>query len=585
MLLDASAIIIVVSLASNYLKVAALDLVFLYLIALAIIYFTGYYNYGLRSLNYSNIRKLLIAFAIPSLIIYYTNRDFGVAFTYYSCMFFGQMAGRLIAISASDFFYSNSSSLKKVYIFGLNNYSLVHYDLLIRSGIYWPKTFVDDSLNLSALQPPRTSERKFCAEITKLATSCEVHIAPGYWSAFNKLALKLPSSVKVVNISKVDEYITGLDIQKEATFDSLNINDLLMRREYIPAEYSLKTFFKDKTVLITGGGGSIGSELCRQLLNYNVKKMVLVDSAEYSLYTIQEELKDNVAVTCVLCNACDYEALEAVFAEHSIDTVFHAAAYKHVPLVEASKLSSLRNNVVATFNTCSLSHKYKVKNYCLISTDKAVRPTNVMGASKRLCEKVMLSFGADSITTYSSVRFGNVLGSSGSVVPLFLKQIYSGGPITLTDKKITRYFMSIPEAVSLVLMSCEFADGNDLFLLDMGEPVKIYDLACSLILATGKIVSEGPSMSRSEIQIIESGLRPGEKLYEELLIGDDISATKNDKIFRAYEGNFDCSYKDDLLKELIEISHADVYDFLMKHVEGYSSSGEAPNRTELQATK
>ena len=271
-------------------------------------------------------------------------------------------------------------------------------------------------------------------------------------------------------------------------------------------------YYRDKTVLITGGGGSIGGELCRQIAGMQPRRLIILDICENGAYGIQQELFMQYGADFPVCveilSVCERGALEAVFAEYRPQIVIHAAAHKHVPLMEHNCCEAIRNNIFGTLHTADLAEAYGAEHFVLISTDKAVRPTNVMGATKRMCEMMLL--GRDGKTAFSAVRFGNVLGSAGSVIPLFEKQIDNGGPITLTDSRIIRFFMTIPEASSLVLRCGAIAERGELFVLDMGDPVRILDLAYALIRRRGL-------EPQRDIAVIEIGLRPGEKLYEELL--------------------------------------------------------------------
>lgn len=320
-------------------------------------------------------------------------------------------------------------------------------------------------------------------------------------------------------------------IDKQGVINSLRdveIEDLLGRAPISLENKNITNLIKDEVVLVTGGGGSIGSELCRQIIKYNPKQLVILDIYENNLYDIEMELKGeypNKDIKAIVASVRDMERLENVFKEYQPSLVLHAAAHKHVPLMETSPLEAIHNNIFGTFNVSECADKYKVKKFVLISTDKAVNPTNVMGATKRFCELIIQAKDKRSETDYCAVRFGNVLGSNGSVIPLFKKQIIKGGPVTVTDKNITRFFMTIPEAVSLILQAVTYANGGEIFVLDMGEPVKIYDLARTLIKLTGY----EPDV---DIPIKITGLRPGEKLYEELLMAEEgLSSTKHDKIF------------------------------------------------------
>ena len=308
----------------------------------------------------------------------------------------------------------------------------------------------------------------------------------------------------------------------------IHIEDLLFRRSLDINNEESRAFYTDKTVLVTGGGGSIGSELCRQIAKCSPRRLIILDIYENNAYDIQQELIRMYGEALDLCveiaSVRDRARLESIFRHYRPDVVFHAAAHKHVPLMEHSACESVKNNVMGTYNTADMSEKYGVKKFILISTDKAVNPTNIMGASKRMCERV-IQCRADSKTLFVAVRFGNVLGSNGSVIPLFRKQIAAGGPVTITDKRIIRYFMTIPEAAALVMQAGSMAKDGELFVLDMGKPVHIYSLAENMIRLSGLT-------PHVDIEIREVGLRPGEKLYEELLIKtEELDKTDNQMIF------------------------------------------------------
>jgi len=323
----------------------------------------------------------------------------------------------------------------------------------------------------------------------------------------------------------------------------VEIEDILGRDPIVLDNKNISSLIENKVILVTGGGGSIGSELCRQIMTYNPEKLIIFDIYENNLYDIELELKKKYSkekIEAIVGSVRDKARLEKIFKKYNPYLVFHAAAHKHVPLMEDSPLESIKNNVFGTYNVANCADKYKAKRFILISTDKAVNPTNIMGASKRMCEMIIQAKAKVSNTEFVAVRFGNVLGSNGSVVPLFKKQIAAGGPVTVTHKEITRFFMMIPEAVGLVLQAVTYAKGGEIFVLDMGEPVKIYDLAVSLIKLSGL----EPDV---DIPIIFTGLRPGEKLYEELLMNEEgLKKTDNKKI---YIGELtDLDEKDILLK-------------------------------------
>ena len=298
---------------------------------------------------------------------------------------------------------------------------------------------------------------------------------------------------------------------------NVDVLDLLGRDPIEVDIESIMGYVKDKVIMVTGGGGSIGSELCRQLVSHKPKQLIIFDIYENNAYDIQQELKINYPdanVVTLIGSIRNVSRLESVFAQYKPDIVYHAAAHKHVPLMEVSPDEAVKNNVVGTWNVARMADKYGVKKFVMISTDKAVNPTNVMGATKRICEMIVQTYNEISKTDFVAVRFGNVLGSNGSVIPLFKRQIEAGGPVTVTDPNIIRYFMTIPEAVSLVLQAGAYAKGGEIFILDMGEPVKIDDLAKNLIRLSGYTLGV-------DMEIKYTGLRPGEKLYEELLMKEE----------------------------------------------------------------
>jgi FlaA1/EpsC-like NDP-sugar epimerase len=340
----------------------------------------------------------------------------------------------------------------------------------------------------------------------------------------------------------VDGKVTIGDLQE------IEIDDLLGRDAVAPNELLMGRTVAGKTVVVTGAGGSIGSELCRQIMAIGPKKLVLVEMTEHALYAIDHELRERVAagsakagieIVAELSNTASRRSVRSLFLKYQPDTVFHAAAYKHVPLVEHNPISGIGNNIFSALNMALEARANNILHFILISTDKAVRPTNIMGASKRVCELVLQALAASVAksggkTRFSMVRFGNVLGSSGSVVPRFKEQIEKGGPVTLTHRKITRYFMTIPEAAQLVIQAGAMAQGGEVFVLDMGKSVKIYDLARTMIRLSGLTVRDAENPD-GDIAIQEIGLRPGEKLFEELLIGENPKATKHKRIMQARE--------------------------------------------------
>ena len=355
-----------------------------------------------------------------------------------------------------------------------------------------------------------------------------------------EICQKTKAKLKIV--PSISEIIEG-KVQSIQMRD-VKLKDLLGREEVILDKEGIDNYIKNKTVLVTGGGGSIGSELCRQITKHSPKRLIILDIYENNAYDIQNELKrkySDLDLRTIIASVRDKDRLNKIFAEENINVVFHAAAHKHVPLMENNSEEAIKNNVMGTLNVAECANEYNVERFVLISTDKAVNPTNIMGATKRLCEMIIQGIDKKSKTEFVAVRFGNVLGSNGSVIPLFKKQIAEGGPVTLTHKEITRYFMLIPEAAQLVLQAGAYAEGGEIFVLDMGKSVKIYDLAKKLIRLSGYEPEE-------DIKIEITGLRPGEKLYEELLMdGEGLKSTKNKKIFIGEPSDIDF---EDLKREI-----------------------------------
>jgi len=361
-------------------------------------------------------------------------------------------------------------------------------------------------------------------------------------------SLKVRSLPSIANI--MDGQVSIRDLRE------VQVEELLGRDPVPPDETLLGEAIASKVVLVSGAGGSIGSELCRQIVARHPRQLILVDHSEFSLYTILTELEEHLGqgspteIVPELADISEAAVAARIMDRYRPQTVFHAAAYKHVPLVEANPISGLRNNVFGTYHCCVEAERVGASRFILVSTDKAVRPTNIMGASKRMCELVLQARAAEgSDTVFSMVRFGNVLGSSGSVVPRFRAQIAAGGPITLTHREVTRFFMTIPEAAQLVMQAGAMAKGGEVFVLDMGQPIRIFDLACSMIQLSGCTVRNDDNPD-GDIAIEEIGLRPGEKMYEELLLGDNPQPTDHSRIMRAQEAKLSWAELSDLLETL-----------------------------------
>ena len=368
---------------------------------------------------------------------------------------------------------------------------------------------------------------------------------------------------KLKTIPGIYEIIDGkVDIKKIRDVD---IEDLLGREPIKVNMEEMSGYIEERTVLVTGGGGSIGSELCRQIASFNPKHLIIVDNYENNAYAIQQELirkyEGKLNLSTIIASIREYKRMDEIFNKYKPDVVFHAAAHKHVPLMENSPSEAIKNNIFGTLNVARLSDTYKVKRMVLISTDKAVNPTNIMGATKRAAEMIIQTINKNSKTEFVAVRFGNVLGSNGSVIPLFKKQIAEGGPVTITHPDIIRYFMTIPEAVQLVLQAGAMAKGGEIFILDMGEPVKIVDLANNLIRLSGF----EPGV---DIKIEYSGLRAGEKLYEELLMSEEgLTKTANSKIFIGKPVEFDSKkvmHNLEMLKKIVDNEEVELIDSVMR---------------------
>lgn len=429
---------------------------------------------------------------------------------------------------------SNTSTLKRTLIIGAGEAAtLVIKEMKNnKNSEYNPIGLIDDNeykVGKSILGVKVLGTRKDIINVVKTKNIENIIIAVPSINEEDKtriLDICKKTECKIQMLPSIYSVIDGNVSLKE--IKDVDIEDLLGRK---PIELEMKgisDYIKNKSVLVTGGGGSIGSELCRQIAKFNPEKLIIFDIYENNAYDIQNELKykyPDLNLVVLIGSIRDKKRLEQIFNEHNPNLVFHAAAHKHVPLMEDSPMEAIKNNAFGTLNVVECADKYKVKRFVLISTDKAVNPTNIMGATKRICEMIIQSYDKISRTQYVAVRFGNVLGSNGSVIPLFKKQISHGGPVTVTDKNIIRYFMTIPEASKLVLQAGAFAKGGEIFVLDMGEPVKIYDLAYDLIKLSG-------FEPNKDIKIKITGLRPGEKLYEELLMSEEgLTNTSHKKIF------------------------------------------------------
>ncbi len=448
-----------------------------------------------------------------------------------------------------------------------------------QNGRYYPYCFIDktkDKVDYSINGIHIYSEDDHILEVLEKLPIHEIIIAVPDTTKENKERLYSLYSQTGCRVKTYDYPLEATkDEEERPVIRDFSVEELLFRNTINVNSSRAKAFYAGKKILVTGGGGSIGSEICRQLARLSVKQLIILDIYENTTYELQQELMalygDSLNLVTEIASVRDMARMEEIFQKYRPEVVFHAAAHKHVPLMEFSGSEAIKNNVFGTKNVADLSDKYGVERFLLISTDKAVNPTNIMGASKRLCEMVVLSKNQTSKTCFTAVRFGNVLGSNGSVIPLFKKQIEKGGPITITDKRIIRYFMTIPEAVGLVMEANAMAKSGELYVLDMGNPVKILDLAEKMITLSGYKPYE-------DIDIIEVGLRPGEKLYEELLMNDEkLSKTDNKMIFIEK----DEPLSEDVLAEklklleaaLVSSEHDNIVDVIKKTVPTYTDPG------------
>ena len=469
---------------------------------------------------------------------------------------------------------------KQTIIYGAGNAGVQIVESLKKSVVYAPIAFVDDDkarqgtilnyLEVFSFSDINKLIKEKGARVLLLAIPSASQKEK---TQIIKRLTKYPLEVKV--LPSVDNIVNG--IISLDTIRHVGVADILGRDSVEPNQDLLERNIKKRNILITGAGGSIGSELARQIVNLGPCKIILLDNSEFNLYTIHQELSSlltNIEIIPALCTTTNYYQLKKIVSQHQINTIYHAAAYKHVPMVEMNIVSGVYNNVVGTYNIARVADELNVDSMVLVSTDKAVRPTNVMGASKRFAELVLQAFSDTSSTCFSMVRFGNVLDSAGSVVPLFRKQIRKGGPVTVTHRNITRYFMTIPESVQLVLQAGAMAKGGDVFVLDMGDSIKIIDLAYKMIHLSGltPIDNQNPD---GDIRIEFTGLRPGEKLYEELLIGNDVVQSEHPRIMQAKEKKLPLEEVMNCI-DIIKLAREKqdeiiVKELLLKSVDGYTS--------------
>lgn len=479
---------------------------------------------------------------------------------------------------------SGASGEVRVAIYGAGAGGIQLASALRMMHEYRPVAFIDDKKELkgATIAGTKVYSSEGLAELIAKKGIEEILLAmPSLSKGQQKLILEKlePLKVKTKVTPSVESLLNGeLRVQD---IRSIEIEDLLGRDPVLPDARLISAGITAKSVLVTGAGGSIGSELCRQILRLRPARLILLEMSEFALYSIEQELRSlqaalriDVELMPFLGSVLEQEKCTRILQSFSVETIYHAAAYKHVPLVEHNPIEGIRNNVFGTLSIAQAAMASGVSSFVLISTDKAVRPTNVMGSTKRLAELILQAFARQTPKTrFCMVRFGNVLGSSGSVVPLFRSQIIAGGPITVTHPEITRYFMTIPEAAQLVLQAGAMGEGGDVFVLDMGQPVKIIDLAIRMVHLSGlDIKSDATPDGTIEIQHV--GLRPGEKLYEELLIGENVEGTGHPLIMRAQEAEIPWPVLQPLLKDLEQacqrFDFEKVRELLLRLVAGYA---------------
>lgn len=552
---------------------------------------TGVYHFIVRTFNEVFIVKLAISVALTMATLYILNVitpayiPMSIPFMYGFMMFAWVWLSRAVIrfiIKAS--FYSEIGR-KRIAIYGAGDAGQQIAAALHRSDDHLPVFFIDD---YTSLQGQTVGGLK--------VYSVEKALQRFKKDRIDEILLALPSVGRVRKAEIIQQFeiarlkiteLPGLtrlvdgEIQV-SDIQEVDIIDLLGRDPVPPISHLIAKNIQNKVVMVTGAGGSIGSELCRQIIKNKPKMLVIYELTEFALYDIDKELRQTATceIVPILGTVQDQQKLERIIEQYHIQTVYHAAAYKHVPLVECNPIAGLKNNAIGTANSLNAAVKKGVETFVLISTDKAVRPTNVMGASKRMAELYCQAVAETKPDTQISiVRFGNVLGSSGSVVPLFKQQIAKGGPITVTDPEVTRYFMTIPEASQLVIQAGALGTGGDVFLLDMGEPVRIQDLARQMIKLSGLKVRESGSLD-GDIEIAYSGLRPGEKLYEELLIDqDNTEYTEHTRILRSFEKHFPLEEIQGVFSKINQMTAID-HDIdwaltqLEHYVDGYKRSND-----------
>ena len=558
------------------------------IIALPVFIFFDLYRSIIRFMGFTELWSIVKGVTLLALISYFINSLIqGEFYSLTLFFFFWLLCITLIStirLSASSFLLEKFVS-PNVIIYGAGAAGRQLSSALRHSSELKPIAFIDEDKSLQGnflngikvLSPSKLAKlikRKNILEVLIAIPSAKRYEISRIVSSIGDLPVKVRVLPGVAELAQGKVSITDLK--------PLEVADLLGREPVRADQELLSSNIRSKVVMVTGAGGSIGSELCRQILKIKPKLLILYEMSEVSLYSIEQELVNNFSssdIRTILGNVTDKERIKEVCQTFQVNTIYHAAAYKQVPMVEMNTLQSFKNNVIGTLNCALSAIESSVETFVLISTDKAVRPTSYMGATKRLSELILQSLsereqknnnGLD--IKFTMVRFGNVLGSSASVVPLFREQIEKGGPVTVTDPEVVRYFMSIPEAAELVIQAGSLAKGGEVFLLDMGEPIKIFQLAEKMIKLSG-LEPYNPETKEGDIEIIFSGLRDGEKLYEELLIGNDSTKTPHKLIYKAEEESISWKELEGLIEEFNKaLSNRDeerIYELLKKTISGY----------------
>ena len=530
-------------------KDSYLSLGLFFLMAPLIIFACGLHRIKLGAYESSAIIRTARCAIILTAILAAINLLVGFIFSLAVPMIFGvtffslSVGSRLIGQVILAFMARTDANKNNILIYGAGDAGIQLAFALRQNNANRLVGFVDDKTSLDGMIAAglRVTHARKIDEIVKSQNVDRVILAMSTnkkrhrdivkkLEALNCEVQALPSMAEILRSSNIVDTLRPVSAQDLLGRQSVNLDLPVVRETY-----------DDKTIMVSGAGGSIGSELCRQLIGCNIRKLVLLEHSEFNLYAIQGEIEKleearNIEIVSILGSVCDELMLNRVLHKEGVQIILHAAAYKHVTLVESNELAGLSNNVLGTRALAMAAFRAKVQHFIFISTDKAVRPTNIMGASKRMAEMIIQDFASRSTDTlFSMVRFGNVLGSSGSVIPLFQRQIEAGGPLTVTHAEVTRFFMTIPEAARLVLLCGGYTRGGDVFVLDMGKATRIIDLAKKIIKMSGRTVKDAENPD-GDIGIQITGLRPGEKLYEELLLGNNMLTTPHQKILRAQEG-------------------------------------------------